>query len=207
MGRLSRQFRAGHHALLGRQVRAHAEPGLVPGAPRGRAGLVAEDNLSLSIGLVDAAGQANQRYFIIKPRETNFRSFAWAAQRLGMFTHRDLALDWNTRRTRLGRVRHSVSFLQTTILHEFGHTLGLHHVGGRGNADSNYGISLEQRNELMGMGDHTTPRLAQPWINQLRHHLVPARGEAAVRFTPRVVGPQLITYWDNDWVPPPQPAP
>jgi len=75
---------------------------------------------SLSIGLVDAAGQANQRYFIIKPRETNFRSFAWAPYRLGMFTHRDLALDWNTRQTRLGRVRHSVSFLQTTILHEFG---------------------------------------------------------------------------------------
>jgi hypothetical protein len=45
--------------------------------------------------------------------------------------------------------------------------------------------------------------LAQPWISQLRHHLIPARGEAAVRFTPRVVGPQLITYWDNDWVPPP----
>ena len=99
---------------------------------------------SLSIGLVDAAGQANQRYFIIKPRETNFRSFAWAPHRLGMFTHRDLALDWNTRRTRMGRVRHSVSFLQTTILHEFGHTLGLHHVGGRGNADANYGISLER---------------------------------------------------------------
>jgi hypothetical protein len=162
---------------------------------------------SLSIGLVDAAGQANHRYFIIKPRETNFRSFAWSAQRLGMFTHRDLALNWNTRQTRLGRVRHSVSFLQTTILHEFGHTLGLHHVGGRGNADSNYGISLEARNELMGMGDHATPRLAQPWISQLRHHLIPARGEAAVRFTPRVVGPQLITYWDNDWVPPPPPAP
>ena len=61
---------------------------------------------SLSVGLVDAAGQANHRYFIIKPRETNFRSFAWSAQRLGMFTHRDLALNWNTRQTRLGRVRH-----------------------------------------------------------------------------------------------------
>ncbi len=73
--------------------------------------------------------------------------------------------------------------------------------------DSNYGISLEARNELMGMGDHATARLGQPWITQLRHHLIPARGEAAVRFTPRVVGPQLITYWDNDWVPPPQPAP
>jgi hypothetical protein len=89
----------------------------------------------------------------------------------------------------------------------FGHTLGLHHVGGRGNADSNYGITLDQRNELMGMGDHATARLAQPWISQLRHHLIPARAEARVRFTPQVVGMQLITYWDNDWVPPPVPAP
>lgn len=122
-----------------------------------------------------------------------------------MFTHRDLSLDWNTRRTRVGRARHSVSFLQTTILHEFGHTLGLDHVGGSGNSDSNYGITLGQRNELMGMGDHATARLARPWISQLRHHLIPVRGEAPVRFTARVVSPQLITYWDNDWVPP-QPA-
>jgi len=157
---------------------------------------------SLSVGLVDTAGLANQRFFIAKTRETNFRSFAWAAHRLGFFTHRDLALDWNTRRTRLGRVRHSVSFLQTTILHEFGHTLGLHHVGGRGNADANYGLTLDHRNELMGMGDHATARLAQPWISQLRHHLIPARTEAALRFSARVVAPQLITYWDNDWVPP-----
>src|SRR5262245_41747851 len=35
---------------------------------------------SMSIGLVDAAGLANQRYFIVKPRETNFRSFALAEQ-------------------------------------------------------------------------------------------------------------------------------
>lgn len=161
---------------------------------------------SMSIGLVDTAGLANQRFFIIKPRETNFRSFALGERRLGLFTHRDLALDWNTRQTRMGRATHSVSFLQTTILHEFGHTLGLHHVRGRGNTDAHYGITLDQRNELMGMGDHATARLARPWISQLRHHLIPAHAEAPVRFTARVVAPQLITYWDNDWVPPPTPA-
>lgn len=164
---------------------------------------------SLSLGLVDAAGHANQRYFIIKPRETTFRSFADAPRRLGLFTHRDLALDWNTRRTRVGRVRHSVSYLQSTILHEFGHALGLQHVNGAGNSDANYGVTLDQRQDLMGMGDHAGPREAQPWKTQLRHHLIPARGnrdDALLRFTARVVAPQLITYWDNDWVPPPAPA-
>ena len=161
---------------------------------------------SLSLGLVDSPRQANQRYFIIKPQETTFRSFAAPEQRLGLFTHRDLALDWNTRRTRVGRVRHSVSFLQSTILHEFGHTLGLDHVGGPGNDDANYGVTLEQREDLMGLGDHVTTREAQPWKSQLRHHLVPEHGnraDAALRFTARVVKPQLITYWDNDWVPAP----
>jgi hypothetical protein len=60
----------------------------------------------------------------------------------------------------------------------------------------------------MGLGDHATAREAQPWKSQLRHHLIPERGsgnraDAALRFTARVVAPQLITYWDNDWVPPP----
>jgi hypothetical protein len=165
---------------------------------------------SLSLGLVDTAAVANQRYFIIKPRETTFRSFASPERRLGLFTHRDLSLQWRTRQTRIVRVRHSVSFLQSTILHEFGHTLGLQHVGGAGNDDSNYGVTLEQREDLMGLGDHATGREAQPWKSQLRHHLIPARGnrdDAALRFTARVVAPQLITYWDNDWVPPPAAAP
>jgi hypothetical protein len=161
---------------------------------------------SLSLGLVDTLAMANQHYYIIKPRETTFRSFALPRQRKGLFTHRDLSMRWNTRRTRVGRVRHSVSFLQSTVLHEFGHTLGLEHVNGAGNDDANYGVTLDQRDDLMGMGDHVTAREARPWISQLRHHLVPSRGEAAVRFTGRVVAPQLITYWDNDWVPPAAPA-
>ena len=28
------------------------------------------------------------------------------------------------------------------------------------------------------------------------------REDVALRFTAQVVAPQLITYWDNDWVPP-----
>ena len=35
--------------------------------------------------------RAHHRYYIIKPRETTFRSFAAADRRLGLFTHRDLA--------------------------------------------------------------------------------------------------------------------
>jgi hypothetical protein len=166
---------------------------------------------SLSLGLVDTAGLANQQYYIIKPRETTFRSFADAPRRRGLFTHRDLALHWMTRQTRLGRgVRHSVSYLQSTVLHEFGHTLGLQHVAGAGNDDANYGTTLEQREDVMGLGDNLSAPEARPWISQLRNHLIPVRGnrdDAALRFTARVVAPQLITYWDNDWVPPPAAAP
>lgn len=174
--------------------------------PRGSLGApeAAKISCSLSLGLVEMASVANHRYFIIKPRETSFRSFASPERRLGLFTHRDLAHDWNTRRTRVGNVRHSVSFLQSTILHEFGHTLGLQHVNGSGNADANYGTTLDQRHDLMGMGDHASASAARPWISQLRHHLIPRTADdRAVRFTARVIAPQLITYWDNDWVPPP----
>ena len=76
MDGFSRQLRPGHHALLGRQVRARADrPGwrATHAAPA-----TSRITCSLSLGLVDTPGQANQRYFIIKPRETNFRSFAWA---------------------------------------------------------------------------------------------------------------------------------
>lgn len=165
---------------------------------------------SLSLGLVDTRGHANHTYYIIKPRETTFRSFADRSRRLGLFTHRDLRLESVTERTRLGRgVNHRISYLQNTVLHEFGHTLGLDHVNGSGNNDAAYGITLQQREDIMGMGDHATARAAQPWIRQLRHHLIPARGDrddTALRFTARVVSPQLITYWDNDWVPPAAPA-
>jgi hypothetical protein len=101
-----------------------------------------------------------------------------------------------------GRSRDRVSFRQSTILHEFGHTLGLQHVAGTGDNDAAYGTTLRQRQDIMGLGDHASATAARPWISQLRHHLIRAHGEAPLTFTARVVAPQLITYWDNDWVPP-----
>jgi hypothetical protein len=164
---------------------------------------------SLSLGLVETRGQANHTYFIIKPQQTSFRSFADRGPRHGVFTHRDLSMEADTERTHLRRgVTHRITYLQTTVLHEFGHTLGLEHINGTSNDDAAYGITLEQREDLMGYGDHVTDRAARPWIAQLRHHLIPARGnrdDAELRFTARVVSPQLITYWDNDWVPPAAP--
>jgi hypothetical protein len=162
---------------------------------------------SLSIGLVDTPAQAHHRYFIIKPQETTFRAFTVRSRRLGMFTHRNLALEWHTAQTRMGADRHSVSYLQNAVLHEFGHTLGLHHVNGRGNSAAHYGITLEQSQDVMGRGHHASERGAQPWISQLRHHVIPTRREPPLRFTGRVVGLQLITYWDNDWAPPAAAAP
>ena len=57
----------------------------------------------------------------------------------------------------------------------------------------------------MGMGDRVGES-AQPWITQLRHHLIPVRADAPLSFT-RGDAAQLITYWDNDWVPPPVATP
>jgi hypothetical protein len=56
--------------------------------------------------------------------------------------------------------------------------------------------------DVTGLADHANERDAQPWRSQLRHHLIPSRGEAPVRFTARAVAPQLMPYWDNDWAPP-----
>jgi hypothetical protein len=170
---------------------------------RGGAAVAARFTCSLSLQLVDTAGHAHQRYFIVKPQETTFRSFADGEARRGLFTHRDLSHTLRDRMVRVGAADHSVTFRQNTILHEFGHTLGLHHIAGRGNNPAAYGgTSLAQRQDLMGSGDHVTMTAARPWVSQLRHHVRPAHGEAPLTFTARVVAPQLITYWDNDWVPP-----
>jgi len=73
---------------------------------------------------------------------------------MGLYIHHNLSLWLNTRQTRMGRVCHSVSYLECTILHEFGHTLQMQHVAGSGYTDAAYGTSLEQREDLMGVGDH-----------------------------------------------------
>ncbi len=159
----------------------------------------------LSIQLVDSASDSpHVTYHIIKPSTGGFRSFA--GSRDGLFTHRDLELEWQN--PRIGRDGRNVSYLQTTVLHEFGHTLGLDHVNGVGNADRNYGVTVEQREDIMGCGGHLTARHARPWIDRMNLHLHPAHHEHLPRFTGRVNGMQLIEYWDNDWIPPtPNPVP
>jgi len=65
---------------------------------------------------------------------------------------------------------------------------------------------------VIGVADGTAMRRSRgsdataPWKSQLRHHLIPEHGnraDVALRFTARVIAPQLITYWDNDWAPAP----
>lgn len=171
--------------------------------PRGARGAAEAATITcgLSLTLVDTAGRANQRYFIIKPRETNFRPFANAQRRLGLFTHRDLAPRRQIWLTPIGGALHNVQFLQSPVLHEFGHTLGLGHVGGSGSGERAYGTTLSEQQDIMGLGDRLSAGAAQPWISQLRNHLILTRTEPALSFTARVIAPQLISYWDYDWVP------
>ncbi len=137
------------------KFRAHAEPGLVPGAPRHRGARAVQDHLQP----VRRAGRCRGRR---PPTATSSSSPARdvSAPLPGRST--DLASSptatspsTGTPDGRAWGVSGTASaFSRPRSPHEFSHTLGLHHVGGRGNADSNYGISLDQRNELMGMGDH-----------------------------------------------------
>ena len=53
----------------------------------------------------------------------------------------------------------------------------------------------------MGLGNRLSAGAAQPWIAQLRHHVIRARAEPPLSFTARVIAPQLVSYWDYDWVP------
>lgn len=176
---------------------------LLPTEPwytRGGTRVASEIDCNLSIELVDTPAAAHQRYFIIKPRETTFRSFVQAGRRRALLTHRDLSERVYSRRVLVGSERHEVDFRQCTALHEFGHTLGLDHVAGRSNRDAAYGTTLEARADIMGGGDQRTTRHARPWIRRLESHLVrrPGHTEFDVRFHARLLALQLITYWDYD---------
>jgi hypothetical protein len=59
---------------------------------------------------------------------------------------------------------------------------------------------LAEQQDIMGLGDRLTASAGQAWITQLRHHLVPARGEPPLSFTARLTALELISYWDYDWV-------
>ena len=157
---------------------------------------------SLDIELVNAPGLAHHQYFIIKvapPHENDFRSFAYPEGRLGLFAQVDLSsTSVYHRRTRIGKGRHrawhKVSYFQTTILHEFGHTLGLEHIKGVGNEDFRYGITLEERSNEMGIGGQVNAAQAEPWIAQMRRHLIRGPKDESVQFKARMIAPQQVSY-------------
>ena len=158
---------------------------------------------SLSLALVDTAGHANQRYWIIKLRETTFRSFANAEERRGLFTHRDLMFRRRTRLTRMGTVDHNVSSLPEHDPARVRAYAGLASRRRKGQRRGELRDHAAPASRSHGPGSTTAAvSAARPWISQLRNHLIPARDEAPLTFTARIVSPQLITYWDNDWVPP-----
>src|SRR4051812_26094288 len=154
---------------------------------------------SLDIELL--AGHAHQRYFIIKPAPNQpfFRSFAYPSGRTGVFTHEDLSPMKRHRQTSIGhgkhKASHNVTYFQTVILHEFGHTLGLDHIHGSGNDSNAYGITLEERSNEMGVGNVVNSKQAQPWISQMRRHLIPNHKDQPVSFKPRVIAPQQVSYF------------
>lgn len=157
---------------------------------------------SLDIELV--AGGAHQRYFIINlaPNEQPFRSFAVPTERTGVFTQYDLSPDKFHRKTSIRHGRrteqHRVTYFQTTILHEFGHTMGLHHVRGQSNKDDAYGITLDERTNMMGFGEQIHASQASPWISQMRRHLISSAKDQAVNFKARVIAPQQVSHFYFD---------
>lgn len=159
----------------------------------------------LSVDVLDTPARAHHRYYIIKPTEDWFRSWAWRERRIAMLTDRDLTPEVDRIQTRVKRRRFNVSYFQTTVLHEFGHTLGFHHVGGRSNAVAAYGITLDERSSLMGAGDKLGPGYAQPWIEQMRRHLI-RHGEQPLKFRVRIIKEQspssLYIEYDPGYRPP-----
>lgn len=99
----------------------------------------------------------------------------WAAQ-----GERNKSTDWQLDSTRVktrtspvpidanrppsSRNMRDSEFSQIPVVHEFGHLIGLEHPLCRGNEDRCYGITFEQKNDIMGYGSEITPRDYHPFI-------------------------------------------
>lgn len=62
------------------------------------------------------------------------------------------------------------TFRQTTVAHEFGHLMGLPHVHCDGDADQCYGVTAEQKMDIMGMGSVVSPRDYAPFVRIMERH-------------------------------------
>ena len=155
---------------------------------------------SLTIQVVDFVDQHPHFTFRCIHPDTSFRSYIDPSKAVGVITHEDLIFSWIRRRTKIGGVQHRVEFGQITVLHEFGHVLGFDHINGASIGDSAYGVTLEQRETLMGMGHHFQDTQARPWVSTLNRHLIRENSyDRSVKFTGHINGLQIIAYWDNDF--------
>jgi hypothetical protein len=62
------------------------------------------------------------------------------------------------------------SFEQTPVAHEFGHLMGVDHVVCPGNADRCYGITAEQKMDIMGYGSVVSQRDYAPFVRILQRY-------------------------------------
>lgn len=126
----------------------------------------------------EVGGGAHLKIAVIKVKPQYFST--------SFYTNRTLWLDSNdTKLTYKGAAKvgkHMVHLKQVPLLHEFGHAIGLPHVGvARGlegcgadtNAKACYGGSKVDALDLMGGGNERSPDHAKPWSNRLKHHLKP----------------------------------
>ncbi|WP_052731142.1 zinc metalloprotease [Spirosoma radiotolerans] len=168
--------------------------------PAGSDKVSAPVQCSLKIQLVDSASQ--HPHFTIRciHPDKGFRSFMSPELRTGIITHDDLKFEWRVLPTKIGKQQHQIEYGQITVLHEFGHVLGFEHVNGSSAERWAYGITLEQRANLMGLGIHFSDKQARPWEATIRRHLIPEnKYDRTVKFAGHLSSPQIIAYWDNDF--------
>lgn len=164
---------------------------------------------SLAIQVVDFADQAPHFmfrciHFHPDAYPNHFRSYASAYYGLGVLTHEDVSFSWNPQRK---ASPHGIEFGQIPVVHEFGHVLGFHHVNGDTSDDSAYGVTVDQQDNVMGMGSRFADKQAEPWEYAVNRHLVREnRYDQSVKFTGHVSVPQIIAYWDDTWAPTPTPS-
>nr|WP_320191455.1 DUF4157 domain-containing protein [uncultured Desulfobacter sp.] len=63
-----------------------------------------------------------------------------------------------------------VEFSQITVVHEFGHLMGLQHPICKGGDTRCYGITFEQKNDVMGYGSQITTRDLAPFIRIMERY-------------------------------------
>ncbi len=62
------------------------------------------------------------------------------------------------------------TFRQTTVAHEFGHLMGLDHVLCPSSADRCYGVTAEQKMDIMGYGSVVSQRDYKPFVQIMERH-------------------------------------